>query len=197
MPASASRVCGRRGRHLDQRAVGEDHVGGHALRRRRARGASPSARRAGPRPPRRPAPAAWSATAPRAAWRTLSARSSRLASPRSSGRAASVRRRAPWRSGSGRTRSRPRSWRKIACHSALERSGADAEGRQALVAAAQHLLAALAAQDGDQVLGAEALAGAEDRREGLARRPRWRRRASGRSRQRSQLPQGSARVSPK
>ena len=47
---------------------------------------------------------------------------------------------------------------------------ADAEGRQALVAAAQDLLAALAAQDGDQVLGAEALAGAEDRREGLARR---------------------------
>ena len=122
MPASASRVWGRPGRHLDQRAVGEDDVGGHAggvgerpapglergeqalvllgdLGERRARSA-PRRRRGG----------------------RCRRGASGVASPRSTGRAASVRRRAPWRSGSGRIRSRPISWRKIVCHSAFERS---------------------------------------------------------------------------
>ena len=49
---------------------------------------------------------------------------------------------------------------------------ADAEGRQPLVAEAAHLLGRLAAQQVDQVLGAEALAGAVDRRERLLRRNR-------------------------
>ena len=64
---AAQRVEGLRaaGRHLDQRAVGEDDVGRHAGGVGERRGASPSARRAGPRPPRRPAPAARRATAPR------------------------------------------------------------------------------------------------------------------------------------
>ena len=51
---------------------------------------------------------------------------------------------------------------------ALRAVGADAEGRQAVVAPAQDLLARLAAQDGDQVLGTEAFAGAQDGRERLA-----------------------------
>ena len=48
----------------------------------------------------------------------------------------------------------------------------DAEGRQLVVAEAFDLLGLLAAQDVDQVLRAEALAGAVDRGEGLLRRDR-------------------------
>ena len=115
---------------------GKIDVGRDALRRRPAPAASPSARRAAPRPPRRPAPAARRAPRPRAAARGRCRRGAR-GSPRRAAAAARPRSGAARRggSGSGRTRSRPISWRKIACHSAFERSCADAEGRQPLVAA--------------------------------------------------------------
>ena len=47
---------------------------------------------------------------------------------------------------------------------------ADAEGRQPVVAELQDRVGLLAAQEVDQVLGAEALAGAQDRRQRLLRR---------------------------
>ena len=197
MPASASRVCGRRGRHLDQRAVGEDDVGGHAggvgeraaLRLQRGEQAlvllGDQRRRRGAR--RRRA----------AAWRTLSARSSSAASPRSSGRAASVRRSAPWRLGSGRTQVEAHELAEdrlpLGLRAVRRRRRRSAAGR-GRGAAPSRCARRAGWRSGARRRSSRRCAGSPRR---PCARPRWRRRASGRSRQRSQLPQGSARVSPK
>ena len=168
---AAHRVEGLRphGRHLDQRAVGEDHVGRHAAGvgerpalglecgeqplvlgrdQRRWRGAHRRACRATD-----------------AVGAELERRLAAEQRPRLLGQAQRA-----VAGGVGTDEVEAHQLAEDRLPFGLRPIGADAEGRQAVVAAGEDLFAALAAQDRDQVLAAEALAGPEDRREGHPRR---------------------------
>ena len=178
-------------RHLEQRAVGEDHEGGDALVARESRGgacaeARTSRRRRSPSssaPPCAPVRAARSRG-------SRSAQQDRLAPAQDGVALFGQREAAMLDAGRRAAPRRRRAGGRSSDHSALLRSRADAEGLQLVVVVAAHRLARLAGQHVGEVAGAEALAGAADGREDLLRVHRAVASVTS-PRQRSQAPQGS------